>query len=132
MRRSLVVVPVVLTTVILVAFWAMADRPVHAREVGYAWEYGSLELVQTGRGTAYVFSWYGPKGNVDTELDVRPLTTAQWPMSTDKAGSSTDAAAARAIARLGREGWELVGESGFARYGSDERVLMFKRTAGAL
>jgi hypothetical protein len=127
MRRSLVIVPIVLSA-LLVAFWTTANPPLHARQAGQAWEYGSLELVPTGRGTAYVFSRYTAEGSVDTELDVRSMTTRQFPpMSTDRARSNTDAAAARAIGRLGSEGWELVAETGFARFGSDERVLMFKR-----
>jgi hypothetical protein len=130
MRRGLMIVPIVLTTLIVLAFWATADRPLHARQAGSAWEYGSLELVSTGRGMAYVFCQYTPQGCNEAELDIRPTTARRFPpMSTERALSSTDAAAARAIARLGRDGWELVDETGFARFASDERVLMFKRPA---
>jgi hypothetical protein len=130
MRRGLVIVPMVLSTLIVLAFWATADRPLHARQAGSAWEYGSLEIVSTGRGMAYVFCQFTAQGCAETELDIRPTTERRFPpMSTDKALSSADAAAARAIARLGRDGWELVNETGFARFGSDERVLMFKRPA---
>lgn len=130
MRRYLVIGPIVLSALIVLVFWATSDRPLHARQAGQAWEYGSLELVQTGRGTAYVFCHYNSAGRTETQLDVRPMTTAQFPpMSVDRALANTDAAAARAISRLGREGWELVMETPFGRYADDQRVLMFKRPA---
>lgn len=81
-------------------------------------------------GTAYVFSQYTAAGVTETQLDVRPITTQQFsPMSADRALPSTDPAAARALARLGREGWELIIETRFARFGDGEPVLMFKRPA---
>jgi hypothetical protein len=95
------------------------------------WEYGSLELAQTGRGTAYVFSRYTAEGRTERVLDVRPLPTQFPPPQAEAALGGTDAAAARSMARLGSEGWELVTESQFARFGGDAPVLMFKRSSGA-
>ena len=129
MRRFRVIASIVLP-LILLAFWASAGPSLHARDAGQAWEYGSLELVQTGRGTAFVFCQYIAEGRTETQLDLRPMTTPQFPpMSPEFARSNADAAAARSLARLGREGWELVMETGFGRFGDDQRVLMFKRPA---
>jgi hypothetical protein len=110
---------------------AGAQEPPRAlRAVPVTWDYGILETAQTGKGTAFVFCRFTPDGCAESVLGVKPLPAAgaaSIPPGTRQ--GAYEAFAASAIAALGRDGWELVTETGFGSYGGPPRVLLFKRPA---
>ena len=129
MRRTLPVVFAILCSSLLPSP-VVAQEPRPPASGARLWEYGVLESSQTGRGDAFVFCRFTSEGCQETTLESKPLPDPrQRPQVSERQGDY-DLVSARAIARLGLEGWELVTETQFARYGNAP-VLLFKRAAGA-
>jgi hypothetical protein len=118
-------VQIVLALLFLSARAAGAQQPAPAAP--FAWEYGVLELAPTGNGLGFVFCRLTTDGCDETVLDVRARPIDQPPPAVETRQGRFETPAARAIARLGREGWELTLTSDFGRQG-DSPVLYFKRS----
>jgi hypothetical protein len=116
---------------ILFASPVAAQEPSRAtRVVPPAWEYGVLEIAQSGAGDAYVFCRFTVEGCAETVVAVRALPPSRpVRMPADTRQGIYDASTARAIAALGLDGWDVVLETGVGVPANGAPVLLFKRPA---
>jgi hypothetical protein len=124
MRR--IVLPVALSVfVLLAASWSSA-----APESGQAWEYGVLEVPPPGGGNDVVFCQATAEGCVETVYSRWPVGTPPSPNDRNRVGIF-QASVAKALAALGHDGWELVGETEMVSPTRcpDCRAMTFKRPA---
>jgi hypothetical protein len=107
---------------------AGAQEPAERRVVRAspaAWEYGALEISATRDGTFYVFCRATPEGCVE-EL-AEKIEFRQRSMNDGRRFQRITDEFARTVARLGRDGWEMVTETGRTDDCAGCAVLHFKR-----
>jgi hypothetical protein len=101
-----------------------------AHVVTPTWEYGVLEIAQSGGGDAYVFCRFTAEGCAEVVVAVRALPPSRpAPAASDTRQGSYDASAARAIATLGLAGWDVVSETRVGVPANGAPVLLFRRPA---
>jgi hypothetical protein len=125
---------VALTLILSGSAWLPAGAQAPQTYHGPIWEHGVLESVWDKEGWGLTFCRTTPDGCVETVLESgRPTASGAFPSrrAEDRRGTF-DAAYARAIGKLGREGWELVAEGVTGARCDTCRVLYFKRLAGTL
>jgi hypothetical protein len=77
-----------------------------------------------------VFCRFTLDGCDETVRESMPLPTAEPKPAVAGRLGRYDGDVAKVVARLGREGWELIAESSFTREMGQGPVLLFKRSTG--
>jgi hypothetical protein len=104
-----------------------AQEPGVVRASAASWEYGVLEYTYGNDGYVYLFCRATAAGCQEqhAEPETRSVRSIGQP---ERRFRYTSDPLAKVLTRLGRAGWELVGEARFgAGCGDDCRVLHFKR-----
>jgi hypothetical protein len=120
---------VVVFLLVLALDWgrSTAQEPTVPPANATSFEYGVLESDYAKEGWIYVFCRATPDGCAEDLVE--PRADRRSASQPERRGRHVDDGLARVLARLGRAGWELVGETKFGALtcGDDCRVLHFKR-----